>query len=79
MDKQEFIEFMFQKINSLVLPQNFRISVCIAQACCESKYGTSEIYENANNCFGIKCRTNLEDFYEHKSFENINGTYVVVS
>lgn len=29
-------------------------SVCIAQACCESSYGTSEKMRNANALFGIK-------------------------
>lgn len=33
---------------------NAQIQTCIAQACCESAYGTSSIMVNANAVFGIK-------------------------
>lgn len=66
-------------------------SVCIAQACCESSYGTSEKMRNANALFGIKVgrskwhfgkcwkdkaySTKTKECYDGKTYEEITDMF----
>ncbi len=60
---------------------NAQIQTCIAQACCESAYGTSSIMVNANAVFGIKADKGWVNaghkFFNAKTKECYDGkTYV---
>ena len=72
-----------KKKSKKVLP-----SVCIAQACCESAYGTSPKMINANALFGIKVGKSKVHFgtawkdkaYSTKTKECYDGkTYVAIT
>lgn len=49
-------------------------SITLAQGMLESGYGTSELAQNANNHFGIKCHKGwIGETYSHRTKENHNG------
>ena len=66
-------------------------SVCIAQACCESSYGTTEKMKNANAMLGVKVgkskvhfdtawhgkayNTVTHECYDGKTYEKINDFF----
>ena len=52
--QQYFIDVMVGKCRERCTAAGILPSLCIAQACVESAYGTSELAVNANNLFGIK-------------------------
>ncbi|WP_264788815.1 glucosaminidase domain-containing protein [Aureispira anguillae] len=52
-------------------------SITLAQGMLESGYGTSELAQNANNHFGIKCHKGWTgETYTHRSKENTNGSVI---
>lgn len=52
-------------------------SITLAQGMLESGYGTSELAQNANNHFGIKCHKGwVGETYTHRSSENANGSTI---
>lgn len=53
-DPQQFVDVMVEKCQQRCIAAGILPSLCIAQACVESAYGTSELAVNANNLFGIK-------------------------
>lgn len=53
-NEENFISVMVEKCQTRCLNAHLLPSLCIAQACLESAYGTSELAVNANNLFGIK-------------------------
>lgn len=70
MTPTEFINSLIPKLNNIPVLK----SLCIAQACLESRYGTRHFY---NNYFGIKCR-NINKYAGcrlGKTSEVINGQY----
>ena len=90
--KKKFIEMVAPfaqneyKKGKKILP-----SVCIAQACCESAYGTTKKMKNANAIFGIKVgkskvhfgtawhdkayNTATHECYDGKTYEKINDFF----
>lgn len=80
-----FAQVEYQK-GKKILP-----SVCIAQACCESSYGTTEKMKNANAMLGVKVGKNKVHFgsawhdkaydtmtkecYDGKTYENIHDFF----
>lgn len=52
--EEKFISVMVEKCQIRCLNAHLLPSLCIAQACLESAYGTSELAVQANNLFGIK-------------------------
>lgn len=69
---------------------NAQAWTCIAQACCESAYGTSKIMKNANAFFGIKAskswvnaakygglvyNARTKECYDGKTYVNITDTF----
>ena len=52
--EQTFIDVMAEKCQIRCLNAHLLPSLCIAQACLESAYGTSELAVQSNNLFGIK-------------------------
>ena len=88
--KQKFILTMVPIAQEQSLKHNKAIfpSVCIAQACCESAYGTSQKMKNANALFGIKVGKSKYKFgnawkgeaYSTKTKECYDGaTYVSIT
>lgn len=69
---------------------NAQAWTCVAQACCESAYGTSSIMKNANAFFGIKASSGwvkaakyggkvynaaTKECYDGKTYTNINACF----
>ena len=69
---------------------NAQAWTCVAQACCESAYGTAAIMKNANAFFGIKAssgwvkaakyggkvyNTATKECYDGKTYTNINACF----
>lgn len=81
---QNFINTLGPIVNKVVKELgygNAQIQTCIAQACCESAYGTSSIMVNANAVFGIKADKGWVNaghkFFNAKTKECYDGkTYV---
>lgn len=57
-----FIESIAPMVVEHSYTYNLPPSVCIAQACLESNYGTSELAVKANNVFGRKHRKGFEPY-----------------
>ena len=69
---------------------NAQVWTCVAQACCESAYGTNPIMKNANAFFGIKASSKwvkaakyggkvynatTKECYDGKTYTNINACF----
>ena len=69
---------------------NAQVWTCVAQACCESAYGTKPIMKNANAFFGIKASSRwvkaakyggkvynaaTKECYDGKTYTNINACF----
>lgn len=59
---------------------NAQIWTCIAQACCESAYGTSNLMKKANAFFGVKAPKSWKGLvYNTKTREVYSGQSVVIT
>jgi flagellum-specific peptidoglycan hydrolase FlgJ len=93
MTKLEFIDSIGQIAVKVAKDRgygNAQVWTCIAQACCESGYGTSKIMSNANGFFGIKAtgswvkaakyggkvyNANTKECYDGKNYTNITACF----
>lgn len=55
MTEKEFVEKIGPLATEDMMESGILASITVAQACLESGYGTTELAENANNLFGMKC------------------------
>ena len=74
MDREEFIESI--RLNCIDSCNRWGLypSICIAQLCLESKYGTSELAVNANNIAGKKWNKDRFEPYYRVTKEYLDGT-----
>lgn len=78
--QQYFIDVMVTKCQDRCIAAGILPSLCIAQACVESAYGTSELAVNANNLFGIKAGSGWTGKTYTKQTQEWDGTkYITVS
>lgn len=78
--QQQFIDVMVEKCQERCIAAGILPSLCIAQACVESAYGTSELAINANNLFGIKASSGWTGKTYTKQTQEWDGTqYITVS
>lgn len=78
--QQYFIDVMVTKCQDRCTATGILPSLCIAQACVESAYGTSELAVNANNLFGIKASGGWTGKTYTKQTQEWDGTkYITVS
>lgn len=78
--QQYFIDVMVEKCQERCLAAGILPSLCIAQACVESAYGTSELAVNANNLFGIKASGDWTGKTYTKNTQEWDGSkYITVS
>lgn len=78
--QQQFIDVMVEKCQERCIAAGILPSLCIAQACVESAYGTSELAVNANNLFGIKASGGWTGKTYTKNTQEWDGTkYITVS
>lgn len=78
--QQYFIDIMVEKCRERCIAAGILPSLCIAQACVESAYGTSELAVNANNLFGIKAGSGWTGKTYTKQTQEWDGTqYITVS
>jgi flagellum-specific peptidoglycan hydrolase FlgJ len=81
---KEFIEYIADSVKAISKEFGFKPSICIAQACYESSYGTSNISRETGNFFGIKVPKRLrakgekhyKKFAYHKSSVRAYGEFV---
>lgn len=77
--QQYFIDIMVEKCRERCIAAGILPSLCIAQACVESAYGTSELAVNANNLFGIKAGNGWTGKTYTKQTQEWDGTqYITV-
>ena len=78
--QQYFIDVMVGKCRERCTAAGILPSLCIAQACVESAYGTSELAVNANNLFGIKAGSGWSGQTYTKNTQEWDGSkYITVS
>lgn len=78
--QQYFIDVMVEKCRERCNAAGILPSLCIAQACVESAYGTSELAVNANNLFGIKAGSDWTGGTYTKQTQEWDGTkYITIS
>lgn len=78
--QQYFIDVMVEKCQNRCTAAGILPSLCIAQACVESAYGTSELAVQANNLFGIKAGSGWTGRTYTKQTQEWDGTkYIAVS
>lgn len=76
----EFITVMVEKCQERCTAAGILPSLCIAQACVESAYGTSELAVNANNLFGIKASSGWSGRTYTKQTQEWDGSkYITIS
>lgn len=79
-DPQQFVDVMVEKCQQRCIAAGILPSLCIAQACVESAYGTSELAVNANNLFGIKASGGWTGKTYTKQTQEWDGSkYITVS
>ena len=77
---QTFIDVMVGKCQDRCAAAGILPSLCIAQACVESAYGTSELAVQANNLFGIKAGSGWSGQTYTKNTQEWDGSkYITVS
>ena len=77
---QTFIDVMVGKCQDRCTAAGILPSLCIAQACVESAYGTSELAVQANNLFGIKAGSGWSGQTYTKNTQEWDGSkYITVS
>lgn len=74
MDRQAFIDIVAQSAIEECRKVSLFPSICIAQACLESNYGTSELAVNANNIFGKKWNPGKYEPYYKNTREYLKCT-----
>lgn len=75
-----FIDVMVEKCQDRCTAAGILPSLCIAQACVESAYGTSELAVQANNLFGIKAGSGWTGRTYTKQTQEWDGTkYITIS
>ena len=78
--QQYFIDVMVTKCQDRCIAAGILPSLCIAQACVESAYGTSELAVQANNLFGIKAGSGWAGRTYTKQTQEWDGSkYITVS
>ena len=77
--EQTFIDVMAEKCQSRCLNAHLLPSLCIAQACLESAYGTSELAVQANNLFGIKASNWSGRVYNKATKEWDGSKYITIT
>lgn len=78
--QQYFIDVMVEKCQERCTKAGILPSLCLAQACVESAYGTSELAVNANNLFGIKASGGWTGKTYTKNTQGWDGSkYITVS
>lgn len=78
--QQYFIDVMVGKCRERCTAAGILPSLCIAQACVESAYGTSELAVQANNLFGIKAGSGWSGQTYTKNTQEWDGSkYITVS
>ena len=77
--EQTFIDVMAEKCQSRCLAAHLLPSLCIAQACLESAYGTSELAVQANNLFGIKASNWSGRVYNKATKEWDGSKYITIT
>ena len=77
--EQTFIDVMAEKCRERCLSAHLLPSLCIAQACLESAYGTSELAVQANNLFGIKASNWTGKVYNKTTKEWDGGKYITIT
>lgn len=93
MTKQDFINQLGPIVVKVARERNLgnaQIWTCIAQACCESAFGTSKLMSNANAYFGIKATNswiknkkygglvydaNTKECYDGQTYTNIRACF----
>lgn len=79
-DQEKFIDTMVAKGKKICAENKLLLSLCIAQACLESAYGTSELAVQANNLFGIKKGNGWTgNLYYKATKEWTNGEYITIT
>lgn len=77
---QTFIDVMVTKCQDRCTVAGLLPSLCIAQACVESAYGTSELAVQANNLFGIKANNGWTGKTYTKQTKEWDGSkYITIS
>lgn len=69
--QKEFIDQLYKMIKTADPKQRILPSLILAQGCLESRYGTSELFKEANNIFGVKGKG-----YKISTNECINGKWI---
>ena len=78
-NEETFISVMVEKCQSRCLNAHLLPSLCIAQACLESAYGTSELAVQANNLFGIKASNWSGRVYNKATKEWDGSKYITIT
>lgn len=77
--KETFVSVMVEKCQTRCLDAHLLPSLCIAQACLESAYGTSELAYHANNLFGIKASNWTGNVYNKQTKEWDGSKYITIT
>ena len=79
-NEENFISVMVEKCQTRCLNAHLLPSLCIAQACLESAYGTSELAYHANNLFGIKQGSGWKGAVYSKATKEWDGSkYITIT
>ena len=78
-NEENFISVMVEKCQTRCLNAHLLPSLCIAQACLESAYGTSELAYHANNLFGIKASDWTGKVYNKQTKEWDGSKYITIT
>lgn len=78
--QEQFFKIMVEKCQSRCQAAKLLPSLCIAQACLESAYGTSELAVQANNLFGIKQGSGWKGAVYSKATKEWDGSkYITIT
>lgn len=78
--RKQFISIMVEKCQTRCTAARLLPSLCIAQACLESAYGTSELAYYANNLFGIKQGSGWTGGVYSKQTQEWDGSkYIIIN
>ena len=77
--EETFVSVMVEKCQTRCLDAHLLPSLCIAQACLESAYGTSELAYHANNLFGIKASNWTGKVYNKQTKEWDGSKYITIT
>lgn len=77
--EETFVSVMVGKCQTRCLDAHLLPSLCIAQACLESAYGTSELAYHANNLFGIKASNWTGKVYNKQTKEWDGSKYITIT